>query len=93
MPHTANLDLIIRGRKRSLGDFTVSYIKSISPEEANHFTYESGIEKTLITITGAGFGDTNEDENGTTKSSVRFLSYGDNNTKEYIDAEISSGVQ
>jgi DNA-binding beta-propeller fold protein YncE len=90
MPHTANLDLIIRGRKRSLGDFTVSYIKSISPEEANHFTYESEIEKTLITITGAGFGDTNEDENGTAKSSVRFLSYGDNNTKEYIDAEISS---
>ena len=90
MPHTASLDLVIRGRKRSLGDFTVTYIKSISPEEAKHFTYESEIEKTLITITGAGFGDTYEDESGTAKSGVRFLSYGDNNTKEYIDAEINS---
>lgn len=86
-PHTAKLDLIIRGRKRSLGDFSVTYIKKVSPTEANHYTYESEIEKTVITLTGDGFGELNSEGNN---SSVKFLTYGENNKEEYIDAEVKS---
>ncbi|MBQ3644881.1 MAG: hypothetical protein II961_09820 [Candidatus Riflebacteria bacterium] len=86
-PHTAKLDLIIRGRKRSLGDFSVTYIKNVSPLEANHYTYESEIEKTVITLTGDGFGE--QDDSGK-NSSVKFLTYGENNKEEFIDAEVKS---
>ena len=87
-PHTANLDLIIRGKKRSLGDFSVSYIKSLSPKEAQHYTYESEIERTVIRLTGDGFGE--QDDNPLKSSSVKFLTYGENNKEEYIVAEIKS---
>ncbi len=90
-PHTANLDLIIRGRKRSLGDFSVSYIKDMSPEEATHYTYESDIERTVITLTGEGFGESEKTDFGS--SCVKFLSYGENNQVEYIEGEVKSWAE
>lgn len=88
-PHTADLDLVIRGRKRSLGEFTVSYIKNVSPLEASHYTYESDIERTVITLTGAGFGESGSDSSNN-GSCVKFLTYGENNKEEYQEAEIKS---
>ena len=84
-PHIANLDLVIRGRKYYLGEFTVSCIKSISPEEID---LESESEKTIVTINGAGFGEFYEHE--TAKSSVKFLIDLDDDTEDYIDAEVVS---
>lgn len=83
-PHTSNLELFVNGEKRYSDKFTVSYIKKISPEEASRYTYETEIKKTEITIYGDGFG------NDDSKSSVKFLVYGDKNSKEYIDSEVIS---
>ena len=85
IPHISNLELVIRGRKYFLGEFTISYIKSISPEEID---LESETEKTLITINGVGFGE--YDKSANAKSSVKFLIDLEDDTENYIDAEIVS---
>lgn len=85
---TSSLDLVIRGRKYSLGDFTLSYISEVIPEEVSRYTYESDVGRTLITIKGVGFGESDETVYG--KSSVKFLTLGDNDEKEYVDGEVES---
>ena len=84
VPPIANLELVIRGRKFYLGEFIISNIKSISPEEVD---LESESGKILITINGLGFGELDESE--TAKNSVKFLINGEDNIEDYVDAEVS----
>lgn len=88
-PKRAALDLVIRGRKRNLGLFSVSHISSVTPTSASYYTYNgSELEPTIITVRGGGFGETPETDYG--NSSVKFYSVNASGEAEYIPGEVDS---
>ncbi|MDD3000937.1 MAG: 6-bladed beta-propeller [Candidatus Riflebacteria bacterium] len=89
--HSGPIEVVIRGRSRPAGDFTVSAIKNMTPDTTTRYVLSElpfSRESSGIIITGSGFGESESSDAG--ESSVKFRTYDDTGSSTYIVGEVVS---
>ena len=89
--HSGPVEVVIRGRSRPAGDFTVSAIKSMTPQTTTRYVLSAlpfSRELSSIIIKGSGFGESETSDAG--ESCVKFESYDESGNLALVEGDIVS---